>query len=93
MDDVSTVTGARVRPSAEALSEWLRAAVSELTGTPLSAIGLDEDFDRFGLDSASAVAIVVDLEEQAQLPTELDPEIIFEKRTIRQLSDHVAALA
>jgi acyl carrier protein len=92
MNDVTSTAIAPSRASTEELQTWLRTSISEITGTPVEAIGYDEDFERFGLDSASAVAIVIDLEERAGLTVELDPEILFDKRTIRELVDHVGSL-
>jgi acyl carrier protein len=77
---------------AEYLMSWLQNCISEASGVPLSAVGRDEDFEQFGIDSAGAVSIVMDLEEEAGLETELEPEVLFEFRTIRGLVEHVESL-
>lgn len=74
------------------LMSWLQASISEASGVPLSAVGLDDDFEQFGIDSAGAVSIIMDLEEAAGLETELEPEVLFELRTIRRLVAHVDEL-
>lgn len=45
------------------------------------------DFDRLGLDSVMAVALVLDLEEWSGL--DLEPSLLFEYPTINELATYV----
>lgn len=65
--------------------------VSRLLDEKKDAIDADAEFDRLGLDSAMAVAMIFDLEEW--LGTELSPSLLFEHTTINKLADHLAGVA
>ena len=65
--------------------------VSQLLDEKKDAIDADAEFDRLGLDSAMAVAMIFDLEEW--LGRELSPSLLFEQTTINKLADHLAGAA
>ncbi len=54
-------------------------------------IDADADFDRLGLDSVMAVALILDLEEWSGL--DLEPSLLFEYPTINELARYVTASA
>jgi acyl carrier protein len=62
--------------------------VAGLLSRSEGAIGADVEFDRLGLDSAMAVAMLFDLEEW--LGIELSPSLLFEHTTIAKLAAHLA---
>jgi acyl carrier protein len=66
------------------IEHWLRSYVAEMTGVPPERISATATFDRLGLDSASAVALVGDIEDW--LGVEIDPTLPYEHPTIEQLS-------
>jgi acyl carrier protein len=77
-----------IEPTKAGIQDWCRNYVVNLLGTQPSKIDADTDFDRFGLDSAMAVAMCLDLEEQ--LGIEIPPALLFEHTTIADLAGHVA---
>jgi acyl carrier protein len=66
------------------IEHWLRNYIAEMTGVPPEQISATATFDRLGLDSASAVALVGDVEDW--LGAEIDPTLPYEHPTIEQLS-------
>jgi acyl carrier protein len=62
--------------------------VSRLLDEKKDAIDAEAEFDRLGLDSAMAVAMIFDLEEW--LGVELSPSLLFEHTTINKLAGHLA---
>ena len=76
----------------DGLMAWLRDCISTTCQMPIETIGLDEDFEQFGVDSVSAVSIVMELEEALGLDADLPPELLFECRTIRNIACHVHGL-
>lgn len=71
--------------SAVEIEIWLRRYIADLTGVAPDAVKIDASFDRLGLDSASAVALVGDMEDW--LGIEIDPTLPYDHPTIRQLSN------
>jgi acyl carrier protein len=63
---------------------WCQNYIAELLDVSSSRIDPDAQIDDFGLDSAAAVAMVLDLE--TKLGQELDPAILFEHGTLRKLA-------
>jgi acyl carrier protein len=70
------------------LEQWLVDLVAELMDLPRQSVNVSQRFDRFGLDSAAAVSVVVALEEQ--LGRELAPTLLYDFPTIETLSKHLA---
>lgn len=65
--------------------------ISKLLNEQKNTIDADADFERLGLDSAMAVAMIFDLEEWLEM--ELSPSLLFDHTNINQLSAHLAAEA
>lgn len=67
--------------------EWCRQHIATLLDFPVERIPADAEFDSFGLDSAAAVSLVVDLEEW--LGAEVSPSLLFEFPTVQALAGEV----
>lgn len=76
-------------PDASAIQSFCLNYVSKIVDLPVDRIDPAVDVDRLGMDSATAVALIMSLEEW--LGIELQPEILFEHPTIAGLSKHLAA--
>lgn len=68
--------------------QWLQQEVAQLLATHPEQVDPDRPLTEQGLDSADAVGLSGDLE--AHLQIELDPTLIFEYPTLRQLVDYLA---
>jgi acyl carrier protein len=66
---------------------WCQNYLANLLSMPVDKLDPDAEFDDFGLDSAMAVAMVLELEEQ--LGIEIPPSLLFEHTTIAQLATHL----
>jgi acyl carrier protein len=75
---------------ASGIESWCVSYVSRILNIPEGKVDPNVEVDRFGLDSATAVALIMDLEEL--LGVELVPEILFEYPTLASLSQHLAGL-
>lgn len=73
---------------AAAIQTWCIGYVARLIDTPPERIDANVEVDRLGLDSATAVALIMSLEEW--LGIELMPELLFDYPTIASLSQHLA---
>jgi len=71
------------------IQAWCTDYIARTLGMPRSKIDPALEVDRLGLDSATAVALIMDLE--AELGIELAPELLFEHPTLARLSAHLAA--
>lgn len=71
----------------DGIQRWCQQYVANLLDTPVGKIDPETEFDSFGLDSAMAVAMVLELEER--LGTEVSPSLLFEYTTIAQLAEHL----
>jgi acyl carrier protein len=76
------------KPTAGMIRDWLVERVAGLLRCPPESVGLDDSFDRLGLDSATAVSVTLDLEDWLGRPVE--PGVFYDHRTIRRLADHLA---
>ena len=74
---------------AAAIQSWCVDYVSRIANMPVEQINPDVEIDRFGLDSAMAVALIMDLEER--LGIELAPELLFDYPTLGGLSTYLAS--
>lgn len=70
------------------ISDWCIACLRRMIDAPLAAIDPDATFAQMGLDSATSVYFIVELEEW--LGRELDPEIVGDYPTVAQLARHLA---
>jgi acyl carrier protein len=80
-----------IEPTAAGIQKWCQDYVANLLGVPPNKVSPDTEFDRFGLDSAMAVAMCLDLEERIGI--EIPPALLFEYTTIGGFSAHVADAA
>jgi acyl carrier protein len=76
-------------PDEAAIRTWCRDLLSRMLEIPVEEIGFDTKFSRLGLDSASAIYLIAELEEW--LGVELAPELAGDYPTIFELSRHLAA--
>lgn len=75
--------------TADDIQNWCVEHLANLLGEPRERIDPRADFDRLGIDSAMAVSLLLDLEEQlGDMP--IPPEILFEYGTIADVSAHLA---
>lgn len=78
---------ARPTPALNSVQNWLVSRLAELTQLDLAEIDIDKPFANFGLDSARVVGLTGELEEW--LERELNPTLIWDYPTIRQLASHL----
>ncbi len=64
---------------------WCQDYIANLLDMPPGDVDPDAEIADFGFDSAAAVAMVLGLEKN--LGRELDPSILFEHRTLRNLAE------
>jgi acyl carrier protein len=76
-------------PDAATIQQWSIRFVSKLIDQPAERIDPNVEVERLGLDSATAVALIMSLEEK--LDIELMPELLFDYPTISSLSQHLAS--
>ena len=74
---------------ASTIQSWCVEHAAQILNVSVGEIDANTDVDRFGLDSAMAVALIMELEEW--LGVELAPELLFEYPTIAGLSQHLAS--
>jgi acyl carrier protein len=77
-----------MKRNADEISEWLRTYVGKLVSMPAAEVDTDCEFTAYGLDSASAVGLSVDL--GAWLNKEIDATLIYDYTTIDSVSLHLA---
>lgn len=70
--------------TADELVSWCQKYVGELLGMAPARVNPDAELADFGLDSAAAVSMVLDLE--VVLDRELEPSILFQHRDLRGLA-------
>ncbi len=76
------------KPSEAEICDWCVAYLTRTLDLPDVEIEAAMSFAQLGLDSASAVWFIVELEEW--LSMELTPDLIFEHPTIAELARHLA---
>jgi acyl carrier protein len=79
------------KKTAADVERWLARLVGELVGVPAETIDVGARFDRYGLDSAAAISVTVELEKY--LGRELEPTLVYEYPTIAKLARHLTAEA
>lgn len=72
------------------IEQWICRYLRELVGVGEGDLDRDRRFDKMGLDSASAVALVGDIEDQ--LGIEIDPTLPYDHPTIASLAGKLAEL-
>jgi acyl carrier protein len=72
-----------------AIQDWCVAFVAKILHVPRERIDPSFEVDRLGLDSSTAIALIMALEEH--LGIELTPELLFQFPTLGGLSKHVAS--
>lgn len=83
------ISGGVVR-SVEDFQEWLSESVARLAERPRRDIGPDVPIAEYGLDSVSALTVVVEAEEQFGI--ELDPADLWDYPTVCALSRRILEL-
>jgi len=76
-------------PTESGIRDWCVSYLARTLDLADQPIDPDTKFARLGLDSASGVYLIVELEEWLGL--ELSPEVIFEYPTIAELARYLAA--
>ena len=76
-------------PDSVAILDWCTAFVAKILHVPRERIDPNVDVDRLGLDSSTAIALIMSLEEH--LGIELMPELLFEYPTLGGLSKLLAS--
>jgi acyl carrier protein len=70
-----------------AIQTWLVSYLAELLGIDLDEIDITIPFNRYGLDSATAIALTGDLGDW--LGAELDPTLLYDYPTIQALVQYL----
>ncbi|MEJ7934872.1 acyl carrier protein [Sphingobium sp. AN558] len=73
------------------IESWIVGRIAELVNVPADTVSPEADFESFGIDSAKAIALIVDLENWLDLPDELPLELLFEAGSIGQAAENIAA--
>jgi len=73
------------------IQAWCVSYLANLLHVPEASIKVDLDFDRHGLDSALAVAMIMELEEFTGMG--ISPSVLFEHPNIRALAAHLSQRA
>lgn len=73
------------------IAQWCVQFIAKLLDTPPERVGVDAEFESFGLDSAATVSLVMELEEWLGRP--VDAEVVFAHPTITSLARHLAGEA
>jgi acyl carrier protein len=76
--------------NAHAIQSWCVDYVARILNMNKSDVDPNMELERFGLDSSTAVALIMDLE--TQLNIELAPELLFAYPTFAKLSQHLETL-
>lgn len=88
--DANTVTPARAArpvPRSE-IEQWLVARIADIRGMNPENVRPDVAFAKYGLDSASAVALCGDLSDW--LGRDLDPSVLYDFPSAAALAEHLA---
>ena len=76
-------------PASE-IRDWCIGHIAAMLERPAGDIDPDVRFARLGLDSATMINLIVAAEEW--LGIEIDPDSIYQHRTVNALSAHLATL-
>ena len=75
---------------ANEIREWCIAHIAAMLGRPAADIDPEARFARLGLDSATMINLIVAAEEW--LGIEIDPDSIYQHRSVNALSAYLATL-
>lgn len=70
---------------------WIIARIAELANIAPDTVSRDAEFESFGIDSARAIALIVNLEDWLNVPDELPLELLFEAGSIGHAAENIAA--
>ncbi len=87
---IDEMESARSRPprlSRDELTRWIQECISEHVGRPAAEIRPDLPFATLGLDSVYAFVIIAQIEDHLELS--LDPTVIWDRPTLRELVEAV----
>ena len=73
--------------SHEQICHWLAGHLSQVLNIDTKQVDIELEFDDYGLDSRDAVGMIGELSEW--LGQDLDPNLIYEYRSIDELSTYV----
>ena len=74
-------------PTQIEVQNWIVNYIAELLEVDPDSIDVKNTFDRYGLDSSTAIAMTGDLEDW--LGCELDPTLVYDYRTVEALAGHL----
>jgi acyl carrier protein len=74
----------------EQIIEWMRQYVAKVINVPVSGIDIKTPFGKYGLDSMSAVGMLVDLSDKIGI--DLEEDLIFAYPTIEEFAGKVETL-
>jgi acyl carrier protein len=77
--------------STERIENWLIGTTAKHSGIAQEGIAVDQPFASYGLDSLAATMISADLEDWMGM--QLDPTLLWDYPTIRDLASHLVTLA
>lgn len=77
--------------SAADIESWIIARIAEMVHVAPQAVSADAPFESFGIDSAKAISLMVELENWLNLPDELPLELLFEAEAISDAAQGIAA--
>ncbi|OCW85230.1 phosphopantetheine-binding protein [Nocardia farcinica] len=86
----STAEDSAVSPTPltrESIVRWCREYIAELLETTADAVDPATNFDRLGLDSAHAVALLIEVE--SRYGVELPAEALFDNPTLNGVADYL----
>lgn len=75
-------------PTAVEIQEWIVNYVADLLGVDAEEIDPNIPFERYGLDSASAVGMTGDIENW--LERKIDPTLLYDYPTVAAFSKHLS---
>jgi len=71
------------------VENWIAARLGKYVNITTEAVSRDANFDSFGIDSARAIELMIDLQEWLQVPDELPHELLFEADSIRDAAAQI----
>ncbi len=84
---------ASLEASPESIEDWIIQRIAETVNVQPETISRSASFESFGIDSAKAIALAMDLEESLKLADELPLELLFEAESITEAAKSISACA